>query len=205
VRFVLVWAKRPGLEVNSIPELVALQKRKEKEGTKLTVGYSGIGGANHLAILMLNQMAGIQLLPVAYKGESPSLVDLMGGQVYLVVTTLASAAGPLQGGKIGVIATTTAARAKAMPELKTVAESGFPGYEMEGWGGIFVPAGTPKEIVERLHREIARILHGDEMRDALVKRGSEPVGNTPEQFGAYIRTQSDRIGKLVKDFDVRAN
>jgi hypothetical protein len=147
---------------------------------------------------MLNQMAGIGLLPVAYKGESPSLVDLMGGQVDLVVTTLASAAGPLQGGKIGVIATTTAARAKAMPELKTVAESGFPGYEMEGWGGIFVPPGTPKEIVERLHREIARILYSDEMRDALVKRGSESVGNTPEQFGAYIRTQSDRIGKLVK-------
>jgi len=201
VSLALVWVARPDFPAKTIPELIAL----DKSGKKLSAGSSGNGSPNHLALESFNQMAGTHILHVPYRGEGPALADLMGGQIDLVVTTLVAASGPLASGRIKALAAAGAKPPESMPDLPTIASQGVPGYEAEAWQGVFLPAGTPAPVVDGLNAALVKVLHSPEIRDYLAKNGTEAVGNSAAEFGAFIRKESAKYGKLARDINLRLN
>jgi len=199
VSLALVWVARSDLDVKDMEDVIKLAK----SGKQLTVGTSGNGSPNHLAVEQLNQMAGVNLTHVPYKGEGPALADLMGGQIDLVVTTLVAATAPLDSGRIKAVGAAGSKPPKNLPNLKTVAESGVPGYSAEAWQGLFVAAGTPEPVVKRLNTEIVKILHSKDVGEFLSKRGTEPVGNSVEEFTQYITDEFNKYGALAKKINLK--
>ena len=140
---------------------------------------------------------------VPYKGGGPALTDVIGGQVQALFSIALAAMPQVKAGRVRALAITSAQRSAVAPELPTVAESGYPGFEVIGWFGWLAPAQTPKEIVARLNREIVAVLKQPEMRERLVTLGSDPVGNTQQQFGDFIRAERDKWAKVIKQADIR--
>lgn len=169
-----------------------------KEPGKLTFASSGNGTSIHLSGELFKLLTGTQLTHVPYKGSSAALPDVMSGAVNIMFDNAPSAMPHIKGGKLKAIAVTSAQRSPALPNVPTVAEAGVPGFEASSWFGVLAPAGTPKEIVDRLSREIARALATPEMRERLAGQGAEPVGSTPEQFAAHIRSEIDKWARVVK-------
>jgi tripartite-type tricarboxylate transporter receptor subunit TctC len=176
---------------------------KEKPGT-ITYASSGIGGAGHLAGELLRVMAKMDIVHVPYKGGGPAMQGFLGAQVDSFFATPVSSISQIRAGKAKAIATTGAKRAALMPDVPTVAESGYPGYEALNWYGYLAPKGTPKDIVERLHREIAKALASPKVVDQMNKTGVEPLSMTPEEFGSYIKREYDTWGKVVKEAGIKA-
>ena len=200
VRLSLVWLARPGLEAKTMADLIKL----DKAGVKLSAGNSGNGSPNHLAIEQFNLMAGTNLTSVPYRGESPALTDLMGGQIDLAVITLVAATVPLNAGSIKLLATSGTKAPQSMPQLATVAAAtGLTEYSAEAWQGVFVPAGTPPDIVNRLNAEIVKILHSPEVSKFLLDRGTEPVGNSVSEFAALVQTEFVKYGALAKKIQLK--
>ena len=200
VRLSLVWLARPGLEAKTMADLIKL----DKAGVKLSAGNSGNGSPNHLAIEQFNLMAGTNLTSVPYRGESPALTDLMGGQIDLAVITLVAATVPLNAGSIKLLATSGTKAPQSMPQLATVAgATGLTEYSAEAWQGVFVPAGTPPDIVNRLNTEIVKILHSHEVSKFLLDRGTEPVGNSVSEFSALVQTEFVKYGALAKKIQLK--
>ena len=196
----LIVVVHPSLPVKSIAELV--QYAKARPG-QLNFASSGGGSIAHLAPEMLNAMAHVKLTHVPYKGTAPALVDLLSGQVQLMMNSAVSMLSQLRGGKLRAIAATGARRLAALPELPTVAESGVPGYEVASWYGLLAPAQTPRAIVDRLNREVVAILRQPEVRDRLAADGAEAVGNSPEEFAAHIRRELARWAAVIKAAGIR--
>jgi hypothetical protein len=200
VRLSLVWLARQGLDAKTMADLIKL----DKAGVKLSAGNSGNGSPNHLAIEQFNLMAGTNLSSVPYRGESPALTDLMGGQIDLAVITLVAATVPLNAGSIKLLATSGSKAPQSMPQLATVAGStGLKEYSAEAWQGVFVPAGTAPEIVTRLNAEIVKILHSPEVSKFLLDRGTEPVGNSVSEFSALVQTEFVKYGELAKKIQLK--
>lgn len=189
----------PSFPVKTVKDLIALAKSKPGA---LNFPSAGIGSSSHLAGEMLKSMAGIDMVHVPYKGGGPALIALLSGQVQLMFATLPAAMPHVKSGKLRPVAVTTAHRSLALPELPTIAESGVPGYEAATWYGLLAPAGTPKAIVGRLHAEIVKILATD-TRQQLVAQGFEPVGNTPAEFAAYIKSEITKWGKVIRDAGIK--
>lgn len=185
----------PSLPVNNLKELIALAKAKPEE---LTIASQGTGTVSHLEAEMLQQMAGIELTHVPYKGSAPALVDLLGGRVQIMFDSIASAMPQIRAGKLKAIGVAAPARASVMPEVPTIAESGLPGYRAESWLGILVPAHTPRPIVDRLNRELTTLLADFKLRQTLVERGFEPQSSTPEQYVERIRGDLVAWARVVK-------
>jgi tripartite-type tricarboxylate transporter receptor subunit TctC len=143
-------------------------------------------------------MAGVDMTHVPYKGAAPAMTDLIGGRLQLMFDNLASSLVQIKAGKVRALAVTTAKRTELAPELPTIAESGLPGFDINTWFGLFVPAGTPPAIVERLHGEFAGALQAADVRSKMLALGAEPVGNTPAEFAQYIRSEAVKYAKLVK-------
>jgi len=190
---------QPSLPVKSVQDYVKLAK--EKPG--ITYASSGIGGAGHLAGELLRLMAKIDITHVPYKGGGPAMQGFLGGQVDSFFATPVSSIGQIRAGKARAIATTGPKRAALMPDVPTIAESGFPGYEAVNWYGYLAPAKTPKEIVNRLSRDIGRALANPQVVAALNKTGVEPLAMTPEEFGKYIEREYQTWGKIVKDAKIK--
>jgi tripartite-type tricarboxylate transporter receptor subunit TctC len=200
VRLSLVWLARPGLEAKTMADIIKL----DKAGVKLSAGNSGNGSPNHLAIEQFNLMAGTNLTSVPYRGESPALTDLIGGQIDLAVITLVAATVPLNAGSIKLLATSGTKAPQSMPQLATVAAAtGLTEYSAEAWQGVFVPAGTPPDIVNRLNAEIVKILHSPEVSKFLLDRGTEPVGNSVSEFAALVQTEFVKYGALAKKIQLK--
>jgi tripartite-type tricarboxylate transporter receptor subunit TctC len=199
--FANVLVVQPNLPVNSVADYVKMAK--EKPGT-ITYASSGIGGAGHLAGELLRVMAKMDIVHVPYKGGGPAMQGFLGAQVDSFFATPVSSISQIRAGKAKAIATTGAKRAALMPDVPTVAESGYPGYEALNWYGYLAPKGTPKDIVERLHREIAKALASPKVVDQMNKTGVEPLSMTPEEFGAYIKREYDTWGKVVKEAGIKA-
>lgn len=200
VRLSLVWLARPGLEAKTMADLIKL----DKAGVKLSAGNSGNGSPNHLAIEQFNLMAGTNLTSVPYRGESPALTDLMGGQIDLAVITLVAASVPLNAGSIKLLATSGTKAPQSMPQLATVAAAtGLTEYSAEAWQGVFLPAGTAPEIVMRLNAEIVKILHSPEVSKFLLDRGTEPVGNSVSEFSALVQTEFVKYGELARKIQLK--
>ena len=191
----------PSLRAATIGELIALAKARPGE---INFASSGHGTPAHLAGELFNSMAGVKMVHVPYKGAAPALADLLGGQVQLMFSTMPPALPHVKDGKLRALAVTSAKRSPAMPELPTVDEIALPGFEANTWHGVVVPAGTPAAIVARLNREIVAILHLPEVVERLSAQGAEPVGSTPEEFAAYIRSETLKWAKVVKESGAKA-
>lgn len=185
----------PSVPASNLKALLALAREKPGE---LTIASQGTGTVSHLEAAMLQQMAGIELTHVPYKGSAPALLDLLGGRVLIMFDSIASAMPQIRAGKVRAIAVAAEKRASVLPEVPTVAESGLPGYRAESWLGVLVPARTPQPVVDRLNREIIALLADAKVRQTLVERGFEPQSSTSEQFIQRIRADLLAWAKVVK-------
>jgi tripartite-type tricarboxylate transporter receptor subunit TctC len=198
--FANVLVVQPSLPVKSVADYVKLAREKPGE---ITYASSGIGGAGHLAGELLKAMAKVDIVHVPYKGGGPAMQGFLGGQVSSFFATPISSISQIRSGKARAVATTGAKRAALMPDVPTVAESGYAGYEALNWYGYLAPARTPKEIVDRLHRDIAKALANPRVVDAMNKTGVEPLSMTPEEFGRYIQREYDTWGRVVKEAGIK--
>jgi len=194
-----VLAVHPSVQAGTVKELIALAKQRS-----LSAGSSGIGATGHLAIELFNVMAGVKLVHVPYKGGGPAMTDLVGGQVQLIFATTASAIPQIKAGRIKGIAVTTAKRSALMPELPTISEAGLAGFDANNWYGIVVPAKTPRAIIDQLNAEVTKILHMPDVKATLFNQGLDPAPGTPEQFGAYIRSERVKWAKVIKESGAKA-
>ena len=191
----------PSLPAKTVKEVIAIAKARPGE---LSFGSSGPGATDHLAGELFKTLTGVNMVHVPYKGGAPAMLDLMAGQVQTVFSTVSTAIGAIKGGKVRAIAMTGDKRFELMPELPTIAQAGVPGFEVRNWYGVFVPAGTPKEIVARLNSELVKILQLPDVKSKLLASGIEALHSTPEQFAAYIQSETKRWAKVVKDSGARA-
>jgi len=194
-----VLALHPSVQAGSVKELIALAREKS-----LSAGSSGIGATGHLSIELFNLMAGVKLVHVPYKGGGPAMSDLIGGQVNLIFATTASAIPHLKSGRIKGIAVTTAKRSALLPELPTISESGLEGFDANNWYGLVVPAKTPRAIIDQLNAEVTKVLAMPEVKTTLFNQGLDPAPGTPEQFGAYIRSERAKWAKVIKASGAKA-
>ena len=185
----------PSVPVTTVKELIALAKAKPGQ---LTFASSGNGTSIHLSGELFKSMAGVDMLHIPYKGSGPAITDLIGGQVNMMFDNMPSVLAQVKGGKLRAIAVTTRERSPALPEVPTIAESGLPGFDASSWFGIFAPAGTPKDIVAKLSTAVAKSLHTTEMKERLAGQGAVAVGNTPEQYGEFVKTEIAKWAKVVK-------
>ena len=202
VVFANVLVVNPSLKVHTLAEFVKLAK--EKPGT-ITYGSSGIGGAGHLAGALFGQVAKIDIVHVPYKGGGPAVKDLVGGQIPAVFATPASSGAFVKSGRIIALATTGATRSSYMPDVPTIAESGYPGYEAINWYAYMAPAKTPREVLARLHRDLVKVLSAPDVRQQLSGHGLEPAPGSSEALAAYIEREYATWGKVVKDAHITVN
>jgi tripartite-type tricarboxylate transporter receptor subunit TctC len=190
----------PRVRADNLQQFIRLAK--EKPGT-ITYGSSGIGGAGHLAGELLKMMAKIDLVHVPFKGGGPAMQAMLGGQIDAYFATPVAAGAHVKAGKAKALATTGPKRDPLMPEVPTVAESGYPGYQATNWYAYVAPAKTPKDIIARLNREIVKALHSPEVKDLLNKQGVEPAPGTPEELARFIKSEYDTWGDVVKKADIK--
>ena len=190
----------PRVQASTLQELIKLAK--DKPGT-LTYGSSGIGGAGHLAGELLKMMAKVDLVHVPFKGGGPAMQAMLGGQIDAYFATPVAAGVHVKAGKAKALATTGPKRDPFMPEVPTVAEIGYPGYQATNWYAYVAPAKTPKDIIARLNREIVRALNAPEVKDLLNKQGLEPAPGTPEELARFIRSEYDTWGRVVKQAGIK--
>ena len=194
--FSYVLVAHPAVPAKTAHDLIALAKSRP---APLTYGSTGVGSGFHLAGELFAAMAGIQLLHVPYRGGgSAAITDLVAGRVDLMWDSLAVVLPQMRAGKLRAIGVTGAHRAAALPDVPAIAESGLPGYEMVGWHGVFAPAGTAREIIERLNGTIAKILGTPDIKELWTTQAMEIFPSTPEQFAARLRFDYERYGKLIK-------
>jgi len=197
----LVFIVNPGVPAKSVKDLIALAKSKPGA---LNFGSSGTGSSNHLAGELYNAMAGVKMVHIPYKGSAPSLADLVGGHVDVVVSTLTSAVPLLKGGRVRPIAVTSLERAAEWPQIPTMHESGLKGFEAEGWNGLSAPARTSRDIVEKINVDVAKALLSPDVTEKFKREGATPKRLSPAEFGAFIRSESAKWGKVVKFANVES-
>jgi tripartite-type tricarboxylate transporter receptor subunit TctC len=185
----------PSLPVKSFREVIAYAKANPK---KLSFASAGVASVGHLTGELLNNMAGIDMVHVPYKGSGQAVIDLLGGQVQLMFSGMSSVMQHVKAGKLKPLAVTGAKRSAAVPDVPTIAESGFPGFEATAWYGVLAAAKTPRPIVTKLHDEIVKTLALPDVKQRLEGVGFEIVGGTPEAFGAYIKSEIRKWEKVVK-------
>lgn len=191
----LVLIARPSLPANDVASLVDLAR---KQPGKLTFASSGQGTSHHLSGELLKAVAGVDILHVPYKGSAPAHVDLMGGSVDIMFDNILPVSPHVKSGKLKALAVTTKSRAPSMPDVPTMAESGYPNFEAVAWFGLLAPAGTPAPIVERLSAEVNRILKSPEINARLTGMGANVMGTTPQEFSAFMKAEIEKWAPVVK-------
>jgi tripartite-type tricarboxylate transporter receptor subunit TctC len=192
----------PSVPANNVKELVAFLKANPN---KLNFGSAGTGASNHLSAELFKSVTGVAMTHVPYKGSPPAVTDLLAGQISLMFETGPLGLPHVKNGKLKVLAVGSRQRSAAMPELVTVAESGYPGFETVGWAGLLSPAGTPKDIIARLNSEVVRIIAQPGINDRFISLGAELVSSTPDEFGAYIKSEIAKWGKVIKESGAKAD
>ena len=196
----LVMVVSQSLPVKNVRELIALAKAKPRE---VSYASSGPGSASHLAAEMLSGMTGIELSHVPYKGTGPALPDLISGRVQLYINPLLAMIGAVEGGRLRVLAVTSAKRVATLPDVPTVAESGVPGYEATSWYMLLVPGKTPASVVSKINAETLKALKDKDMIDLLTRGGADPLGNSPREAMEFLKVEIARWGKAVKQAGVK--
>ncbi|HZN99610.1 MAG TPA: tripartite tricarboxylate transporter substrate binding protein [Burkholderiales bacterium] len=195
-----VVAVHPSVPANTLAEFVAYAK---KEPAKIAYGTSGQGSIMHVASEYFLDAAKIKVLHVPYKGTGPALQDTIGGQVQLVFGAIPATLPHVRAGRLRALAVTTAKRVAVAPDLPTVAESGYPGYEVTNWHGLVGPKGLPKEVVERVNREINELITSEDMKKHMATEGLEPAGGSPARFADILKTEAARWGKVVQQAGIK--
>jgi tripartite-type tricarboxylate transporter receptor subunit TctC len=196
----LVLVAHPGFAPNGVKELVAAAK--EKPGS-INFASAGPGTAQHMTGELFKSTAGIDLVHVPYKGSGPGMTDLIAGQVPIMFDSLASALPHIQSRRIKILAVTTAARVPQLPEVPTIAEAGYPGYSGVGWSGFVLPAGTPREIVEKVSADTQAVLRDPDMAKRIVERGAVPDPTSSREFTEFIRAEVAKWGEVARTAKVR--
>jgi len=192
----------PSLPVKSVKELIALARARPGQ---LNYSSAGAGTSLHMAMELFRSMAGLDIVHVPYKGAGPATADLLAGHVQLATPNTLTVAPHLRSGRLRAIGVTGAKRAAALPEVPTIAEAGVPGYEAIFWYALFAPAGTPREAVGRTHAEVAKALRLPDVGQRLAADGAEPGGMPPEAFAAFIRTEIEKWGRVVREARITLN
>lgn len=190
----------PSLQVNNVKELIAQMKAKPEA---FSYGSSGVGSTQHLAGEAFNLAAGTKAVHIPYKGSAQALADLSGGQIQMNFDTTSSAMAFIKGGKVKALAVMSPQRSPELPDVPTLAEAGLPGVEMTTWYGLFVTAGTPKDVVNRIYAETVKVLQLPDVQKRLMGLGGEPGKITQEQFAALVKSDYERFGRLIKDANVK--
>jgi len=191
----------PSVPATNLPQLIALARTKPGQ---LTYASAGAGSTTQLAAEFFKSRANIDLIHVPYKGGGAALIDLVAGQVTLYFSSLPAALPLVRSNRLRALGVTGLARALAAPEVPTIAESGFPGFEAVTWIGAVAPAGTPRAIVTRLNGELVEIMQAADMREKMIAQGAEPMTNTPEHFAAYIKSEIVKWAAVVKQAGIAA-
>jgi tripartite-type tricarboxylate transporter receptor subunit TctC len=190
----------PASAIKSIADLIAAAK---SDPNKLSYGTYGTGTSAHLAGELFKDMAKVNLTTVPYKGAAPAITDLLGGQIQVMFTTVASAASLIAAGQLRALAVTSARRSPAFPELPTVAEAGVPGYAAESWYGLYAPANTPDDIIDRLNKSAAKAIQSEAFKRLGVNEGLVLVGGPPAELDRYVRGEEERWRKVIRDANIR--
>jgi tripartite-type tricarboxylate transporter receptor subunit TctC len=191
----------PGLPAKNLQDVIALARVKPGA---IAWGTSSVGSIGHMTGELLNRLAGVQMTHVPYKGGSQAVVDVVGGQIPMVIIGMTAATPHIRAGRLRAIATTGAKRSFAFPEVPTVAEQGFPGFAADAWYGLLTTAGTPRPIVDKLYREVIRIMKLPEAKDRMANVGFEIVASTPAEFAQLIREEIPKWTKVVREAGIRA-
>ncbi len=196
----IIIVAHPSFAAHSFKAFIALAKARPGQ-----IGFatSGNGTTGHLAGELLKSVAHIDLVHIPYKGSAPAIADVLGGQVPITFDGLPAALPHVQAGKLTAIAVTSTERSTLLPDVVTVAESGFPGFSADSWFGVLAPAKTPPAIVKQLNADMVKVLKLPEIRDRLIAMGYRPIANTPEEFDAFIHAESTKWAKVIKDSGAR--
>lgn len=192
----------PGKPYKNVKELVAYAKANPG---KVNFGSSGSGSSIHLSGELFNALAKVDMVHVPYKGSAPAVTDLVGGQIDVMFDNMPSAIQHVRSGRLRALAVTTAKRSPELPDVPTIAEAGVPGYEATSWFGMFAPAGTPAPVVARLNAALVKVLADPAVKKKLAEQGAEPYSETPEQFAEFIRKESAKWSKVVKESGASAD
>ncbi len=192
----------PAFAANSLGELTAMAKQNPG---KLTYAAGATGTAGHLFAELYRARAGIEIVAVQYKGSTPAMNDVLGGHVPFIFDVILTTMPHIRSGKLRPLGVTSAQRSPLLPDVPTVAEQGFPGYDAVGWNGLYAPARTPQAVVEQLNREVNAVLAQPELRDRVASLGASVVGGTPEQFAEFMRREAAKWGKLIRDHKISAD
>ena len=198
--FPVVLVAHPDVPVKTVADVIALDKRSPG---KLSFGSAGNGGGTHLAGELFNMQAGTHLLHVPYKGSAPAMTDLLGGQVQFMFSDAPTALPQIKAGKVRAIAVASARRSALLPDVPTVAESGLPGYEAYSWAAFMAPAGTPKDIVQRLSTDIGKALSDPQVKQRLHDAGAEAMPSTPEVFDKMLQAEIAKWAKVVRTANIQ--
>ncbi|HEY0336487.1 MAG TPA: tripartite tricarboxylate transporter substrate binding protein [Burkholderiales bacterium] len=196
----LVLIVHPSVPVKTVKELVALAK---KRAGKMNVASNGSGTTSHLSIEMLKQMAGVDVAHIPYKGGGPAMTAMLTGEVDFTFATALAAQPHIKTGKMRALAVTTAKRSSTFPNLPTM-DSIYPGFESDNWYAMFLPAGTPREVVMKLNSEIIKALNSPDVREFITREGGDPVGSSPEELTKYFRREIDKYAKVIKAGNITA-
>lgn len=190
----------PSVPATTVSELIAVIKSR---AGRFAFASAGNGTSGHLALELFKQRAGLDVVHVPYKGGGPALAEVVAGQVQALFSLALAATSQVKAGRVRALAITSARRSAVAPELPTVAELGFPGFEVIGWFGWLAPAGTPRAIVTRLNAEIVKSLKAPEVRERLLSQSSEPAGDSPQDFAAFIKSERDKWAEVIRRAAIR--
>ena len=191
----------PSLRVNSVKELIA--QAKERPG-QINYAISGVGTNSHMAAEMFKRMTGVDMVAIPYKGAGAAITAVVSGQVQLLFTSTGAAMPHIKAGRIKALGVATARRTPALPDVPTIAETGLPGFQVDGWYAVMAPGKTPKPIVDKLYQDIAAVLKMPDVASRIESVGLEPSGISPQQFSDYIRAEMKKSGKLIKEAGISA-
>ena len=197
----LLIVTHPALPAKNVRELIALARR---EPGKLNYSSAGTGSSNHLAGALFDMLAGVRTVHVPYRGAGPAMVDLLAGHVMLSFVTLPSAMSHVKSGRLQVLGVSSAKRSSLLPTVPTTAEAGLPGHEVSAWYSVVVHAGTPRAAIERLHGALVKALQYPDVKQRLIAEGADPIGNTPEEFAAFMQTETAKWAHVVKVSGMKA-
>src|SRR5690606_7428186 len=203
----LTWAPNvlevhPSIPANTVPELIDLLK---KNPGKYTFASSGTGSSIHLAGEMFKKQAGVEMVHVPYKGASPAVMDLLGGQVDIMFDTVALSLPHIKAGKLRPLAVTTLDRSSALPDIPPMRQAGLPDYDMSAWIGLLAPAGTPADVLEKIGRDAREVVSAPDMKERYSAAGMESAPSSSEDFGSRIRKELDGYGQLIREAGIQAN
>ncbi len=195
----LVLSVHPSVPARSVKELIALAKAKPGS---LNYGSAGNASANHLATERFNYMAGIKMVHIPYKGGGPAVISIVGGETAILFATIPSAIQHFQTGKLIALGVSSLKRNVALPNIPSIAEAAIPGFEAIEWNGVVVPVGTPPAVIERLHQALAKALSIPEVKERVISLGADPIGNSPEEFSAFIKKELATWSKVIREVGI---